>query len=387
MRHASSVPLRSEQFFTRGTFLVLANEPIDMGPQAWSRERWWIIRSEKVNFSDRYPLATLETMMRRHIRRLSWLWIVVVLIVMVPLTRRDSCMVVSLMTKAHLWQTTHQFFHHRRPASATVSPSAIYIHHHNFHEGGGKEDDLTISFEDTDRATKKIVLGLTNLVNTLNGKTSQEDGCKTDAVSTDETAAVSSEIATLPPTSTHELLERIQNDYTKRNYLWTGNLDLACFAENCTFADPTLTFTGTDTFQTNTQNLVPLVEAFVKECESKLLSIELIEAREQSSDREELPSCGYIQTRWNMVGSLTASPWVFWKPKIDVIGRTKFWFRPTAAAREQSYTKQLYFYQVYYYDEEWEIPAYQALLQLVSPAGTFSNSNNINNSDGILNNR
>jgi hypothetical protein len=320
----------------------------------------------------------------------SLLWIIFVATLAVPLTRRDFCMVGSFTTTPSLWHKPGKIFNYRRPPFSSVSPPCLYINHDNV-QGEAKDDDTslsTISYEDTDGATKGIVLGLTNLVNAASDKSRKfKERDNNDVVSPNETQGVSTATATLqrPPTSTQELLERIQSDYTKRNYLWTGKLDLACFAQNCTFADPTLKFTGIDTFQTNTQNLVPLVEAFVGECESKLLSIELVEEQEHTSGIENLSYRCYIQTRWNMVGSLTASPWLFWKPKIDVIGRTKFWFRPTAAKREQQpFSDHSCFYQVYSYDEEWEIPAYQALLQLISPSGTFSNSNYIKNSNGAI---
>jgi hypothetical protein len=325
------------------------------------------------------------TMMRGNIDLSSLLWIVVVVIVTVLLTRRDLSMVISLTTTPctlHMHKTS-QFFISRRPDSSATSPSALFLNHNVFRERGAKDDDKflsTISYEDTDGFTRGIVLGLTNLVNAACGKPNRTNERDEGTACTDETT-VSTTTLQLPPTSTQELLERIQSDYTKRNYLWTGNLDLTCFTQTCTFSDPTLTFSGVDTFRTNTQNLMPFVDAFVEECESKLLSIELVEEHKQTNDVANSSSGGYVQTRWNMVGSLTASPWLFWKPKVDVIGRTKFWFRPTAAVREQSYSKQLYFYQVFFYDEEWEIPAHQALLQMVSPAGTFSNSNNVNNSD------
>jgi hypothetical protein len=56
-----------------------------------------------------------------------------------------------------------------------------------------------------------------------------------------------------------------------------------------------------------------------------------------------------------MVGDLKLP----WRPRIDVIGRTKFRFQQQDGG-----------YQVYSYDEVWEMPAGNALLQLITPAGT-----------------
>ena len=204
----------------------------------------------------------------------------------------------------------------------------------------------TSSYQDTDGASKGLVSTLTGLVNSLSKSKNQknaEEGTTT--------------LTSPPPTSPQELLRRIRDDYVVNNYLWTGNLDLGCFQNDCRFTDPTLSFQGTDTFYKNTQNLVPLVEAFCENYESNLLDIEL-----QSDDDPESESMMYIQTRWNMVGELNG---LFWKPKIDVIGRTKFWYHPDDC-------------QVYFYDEEWEIPAFQALLQLVTPAETIPNSSSSN---------
>jgi len=46
------------------------------------------------------------------------------------------------------------------------------------------------------------------------------------------------------------------------------------------------------------------------------------------------------------------------------VGRTKFWYGTDGGSP----------FQVYYYDEEWEIPAWKALLQIVTPAGTIPNA-------------
>ena len=123
---------------------------------------------------------------------------------------------------------------------------------------------------------------------------------------------------------------------------------------------------GVDKFVENVGNLVPIVEYALgdeQRSNSTLLDITL--------EREK----GYIQTRWNMIGELNA---LFWKPRIDVIGNTKFWYRQEEFNEEEEEVngnggKEAV--QVYFYDEEWEIPAGLALLQLVTPAGTIRRSN------------
>lgn len=234
------------------------------------------------------------------------------------------------------------------------------------------ENLSSLSYDDADGTSKGIVSTLTAIVNSLSTNSRNETNRETTDQSTTSLLGEGSLSMSAPPTSPGELMERIQMDYVERNYLWTGDLDLSCFEEMCRFKDPTISFVGTDTFRKNTQNLVPLVNAFVTDCRSDLLSIQ------QSDD--------YIQTRWNMVGTLAGSRFLFWKPKIDVIGRTKFWFRPIPAdstgdgdvnntnAETVSRSSSSPSFQVYYYDEEWEIPAYQALLQLLTPPGTFPNS-------------
>ncbi|KAL3785714.1 hypothetical protein ACHAW5_004542 [Stephanodiscus triporus] len=75
----------------------------------------------------------------------------------------------------------------------------------------------------------------------------------------------------------------------------------------------------------------------------------------------------YIETRWNMIGELNN---LFWKPKIDVIGRTKFWYQEISHEKDDVIESA---FQVYFYDEMWEIPAGLALLQLVTKAETIAN--------------
>jgi hypothetical protein len=141
-------------------------------------------------------------------------------------------------------------------------------------------------------------------------------------------------------------MNRIRDDYVLRNYLWTGDIDLACFDENCRFTDPTISFESRDTFVRNTENLNILVDKLASGTKSDLLDISVTE--------------DYVESRWNMVGDLTGLPW---KPRIDVIGRTKFWYRKELNGGDL---------RVYFYDECWEMPAGKALLQLITPAGKSS---------------
>ena len=204
---------------------------------------------------------------------------------------------------------------------------------------GEDEGGSTSTYETSDASSRGIVSSLTGAVNLIM-RTSIDSAEKDERV------------LPPPPSSPEQLLERIRDDYVENNYLWTGDIDLSAFEEDCQFTDPTLTFTGRDKFVSNVSNLRPIVDALIEPggCASKLLDISL--------NKEE----GYVQSRWNMVGDLTGLPW---KPRIDVIGRTKFWYNAHNTDKGV---------RVRFYDEEWEMPAAKALLQLVTKAGTISSS-------------
>lgn len=219
---------------------------------------------------------------------------------------------------------------------------SFYLFGHN-----NDDDDDISSYNDTDVASKGVVSFLTNLF--------RQNGSTTARTMATATSTSKRQKQSNPPTSSLELEQRIKDDYEKYNYLWTGQLDVGCFDVKCRFTDPTLTFEGIDTYEKNVQGIIPLVNRFVIEnsYKSKLISI--------------MTTKDYVETRWNMVGSINLP----WKPKIDVIGRTKFWYKNNKNDDNNNNNNACV---VYFYDEKWEIPAYQALLQIVTPANTFPNS-------------
>jgi len=233
---------------------------------------------------------------------------------------------------------------------------------------GHSESAPMSNYNDTDGASKGIVSFLTGFINALSDKNKAipMTETKSEIKEIDVEMNVNANVNISAPRSPEDLLERIRKDYVERNYLWTGDLDINCFFPYCLFTDPTISFAGTAKYTENTQNLVPLVEKFAENYKSELLSISIQKCKE-GKDEDGM----FVESRWRMVGDLTRSPLLFWKPKIDVIGRTKFWFKQDVDTS----------YRVYFYDESWEIAAFQALLQLITPTNTSPNTNTNTNTN------
>lgn len=218
-----------------------------------------------------------------------------------------------------------------------------------YSKGGG--------FDESDGATKGFVSALTNLINGLTPSKDKDTESSSRATENEPLSI---------PTSPTEVLQRIRDDYVKRNYLWTGDLDIASFTTDCTFQDPTIKFQGRDTFLTNVQNIRQISDRILGPCRSDLTSIAL----RQVNDNDE--NTMYVETRWRMVGLLQSLPW---QPCIDVPGRTKFWIQPSIENNATGW-------QVYRYEEEWEIPAARALWQIVQPSGVYPQQQEKNHISG-----
>lgn len=228
----------------------------------------------------------------------------------------------------------------------------------------GEIDTDTDTYETSNASSKGLVSSLTNIVNLFMGQDMNDSAART------------ADRKNLPPAprTPNELKDMIQQDYTEKNYLWTGDIYLPAFESDCKFTDPTLSFIGTQKFVSNVKNLVPIVDFLTERGTSAIRNDGTGTATGTGSatgPRSELLDIslnekeGYVQTRWNMVGDLSRLPW---KPAIDVIGRTKFWYNRTNDNGQEGY-------RVYFYDEEWELAAGTALLQLITPKGSIPNSN------------
>ena len=94
----------------------------------------------------------------------------------------------------------------------------------------------------------------------------------------------------------------IAEEFTEKKYLWTGDIEPEMYDLFCTFTDPTLSFVGLETFETNLRNLQPFLTALVRDADVELFACELDEPSRR------------VRASWRMTGNL-ALPW---RPRIDL---------------------------------------------------------------------
>ncbi|KAG5178938.1 hypothetical protein JKP88DRAFT_77805 [Tribonema minus] len=201
-------------------------------------------------------------------------------------------------------------------------PAPSHVHSASLAAQTKQDSSDTVSdYAGTGGIAKGIVSGLTNAFNAISPAKEEEVVVKAGKL------------------SPRQLFTGIKEDFVDKRYLWTGLIDDNLYSEDCLFTDPTLSFRGLSTWKKNVGSLRPLVNALVPEFGVDLLSCEL----------NEKEKC--VRARWRMWGYIKLP----WQPAVDVIGRTRFTYDPAEGNR------------VVDYFETWELPAGEALMQLVTP--------------------
>jgi hypothetical protein len=75
--------------------------------------------------------------------------------------------------------------------------------------------------------------------------------------------------------SPQELLAGLGADFVEGEYLWSGRITPELYDEQCVFTDPTLSFDGLRTFETNLKNLDPIIERYAPPDQRRLSLVDL----------------------------------------------------------------------------------------------------------------
>lgn len=190
--------------------------------------------------------------------------------------------------------------------------------------GARRAEPERSSYESSPDWTKSIVGGLTDVVNSFgNGAVAGERSREFDAISPEQ------------------LLEGIRADFEERQYLWSGEIDTELYGESCSFTDPTISFQGLSKFESNMRNLKPIVDALVPKETRRCILRDI-----------QLEESGEVVAKWTMLGKVSLP----WSPRINVGGKTRY--TPGEDGRIESYF------------EKWDIPAGEALGQLLKPTSS-----------------
>jgi len=136
-----------------------------------------------------------------------------------------------------------------------------------------------------------------------------------------------------------ELLRRLEADYRERAYFITGDIDGSIYAPDCYFADPTISFRGLEKWRSNLRLLVP----FLIKPRIELRGI----VRKDAPSMDAPAGRATLRARWRLVCGLK----LFWRPVIDIEGATVYELGDDNTRIES-------------HVEEWEIPGWQAILQI-----------------------
>ena len=122
---------------------------------------------------------------------------------------------------------------------------------------------------------------------------------------------------------------------------WSGSLSVS----------PPIPTSGTQrrglaTFKRNLQALQPVLARALLTREVALLSF---------GPREEEPGKPFVEAAWRMGADLNLP----WQPRVELTGRTRFFVRPQGGGRQGG--------RIEAYDESWDAPAGEVLLQLLRP--------------------
>lgn len=206
------------------------------------------------------------------------------------------------------------------PSDGYYTPSSS----NNAHKIRSKLLQSSAIYDETNAGVKGIVSGLTALTNALFLK---------GDVATVRTYVKQS---VSPP----DVLNGVIGDF-ENGYLFSGAIDSQIYAEDCVFTDPTLSFQGLTTFETNIRNLKPVLEKLVGDTVVVLYNATL----DQSTSK--------VYTQWRMSGMVRLP----WRPKIELTGNT-----------ELTYDELNNNGRIVSYFERWDLDAGKALFQLLQPA-------------------
>lgn len=220
-------------------------------------------------------------------------------------------------------------------------------------------------YSETSSAVKTIVSGMTSVANTLRQRMKKREEDVSSSLSSSPSSL--KKLRNGNPARTVEMLERrIADEFRVNEYLWTGNIDVDLFSLRCVFTDPTLSFTGLETFRDNLESLQPSLRRIAPEGKRR------VELRECGKDED---SDDVVVAKWRMVGNLQLP----WRPKIDIQGETRFQFRRERVddveieeeeereRKGEEEDENETCLRVVSYRETWSETASEALWQLVSP--------------------